>query len=237
MEQQLRDLLFPASGSDEEALKQEAYIAVERAIGTEKADTFFRKLPQIREFLQEDLQAALEGDPAAESKELVMRCYPGFYAVMIYRLAHALWELEVPMLPRVMTEQAHSHTGIDIHPGAKIGRFFFIDHGTGVVIGETAVVGDHVKIYQGVTLGALSTAGGQRLRGIRRHPTIEDNVTIYANATILGGETVIGQGSIVGANVFLTESVAPFTRVSIAPVKLQFQSCSKPGRSDNITNL
>lgn len=236
MEQQLRNLLFPPPGSDKEALRQQAFLATERAIGREKAEAFFCRLPQIREYLKEDLQAALEGDPAAQSEELVLRCYPGFHAVLIYRLAHALLELEVPVWPRVLTEQAHSSTGIDIHPGAKIGRFFFIDHGTGVVIGETAVVGDHVKIYQGVTLGALSTAGGQQLRGVRRHPTIEDSVTIYANATILGGETVIGQGSVIGANVFLTESVAPFTRVSVAPPKLQFQSRSRR-TSDNITNL
>jgi serine O-acetyltransferase len=141
--------------------------------------------------------------------------YPGLRAITVYRFAHELFQLGVPVLPRIMSEYAHGQTGIDIHPGAQIGRHFFIDHGTGIVIGETTVIGDHVKIYQGVTLGGLSTRGGQSLRGRKRHPTIEDNVTIYSGASILGGETVIGHDSVIGGNVFLTKSVAPFTRVSV----------------------
>ena len=144
-----------------------------------------------------------------------MICYPGFYAISIYRLAHELQLLETPLIPRIMTEFAHEKTGIDIHPGAKIGEYFFIDHGTGIVIGETTLIGDNVKIYQGVTLGALSTKGGQKLRGKRRHPTIEDDVVIYAGASILGGETVIGKGSVIGSNAFITKPIAPGTRVSI----------------------
>lgn len=170
---------------------------------------FLLQLPRVREALMLDLQAFVEGDPAAAGEEEVIVSYPGFYAIMVQRLAHILWAMGVPVLPRMMTEQAHGATGIDIHPGAQLGKAFFIDHGTGVVIGETAVIGDHVKLYQGVTLGALSTRGGQSLQGKKRHPTIGDAVTVYAGATILGGDTVVGQGAIIGANAFVTRSVEP----------------------------
>ena len=154
----------------------------------------------------------------------IIFAYPGLFAIMVYRLAHELYLMEVPMLPRIMTEYAHSITGIDIHPGVKIGKNFFIDHGTGIVIGETAVIGDNVKIYQGVTLGALSTRGGQKLRGKRRHPTISDNVTIYAGASILGGDTVIGENCTIGSNVFITSSVAPDTTVTNKNQELQLKA-------------
>lgn len=184
---------------------------------------FLREIPQVRAMLQTDLQAAFDGDPAAGSMAEILFAYPGMFAVFVYRLAHVLYTLEVPMLPRMMTEHAHSLTGIDIHPGATIGEYFFIDHGTGVVIGETTVIGSRVKIYQGVTLGALSTRGGQRLRGKRRHPTIEDDVTIYAGASVLGGETVIGQGCVIGSNVFITKSVPPCTTVTIKSQELHLR--------------
>ena len=185
---------------------------------------FLEKLPEIRALVETDLQAAYDGDPAASSKAEVIIAYPGIYAITVNRLAHALYQLEVPLIPRIMTEFAHSKTGIDIHPGAQIGKYFFIDHGTGIVVGETTVIGDNVKIYQGVTLGALSTRGGQKLHGKRRHPTIEDNVTIYAGASILGGETVIGHDSVIGSNVFITHPIAPGTRVSIKNQELQYKN-------------
>lgn len=170
---------------------------------------FCMALPAIRMALLEDLQAFYKGDPAAESMEEIAACYPGFYALTVYRVAHVLYKMGVPLLPRQLTEWAHRCTGIDIHPGAVIGPSFFIDHGTGVVIGQTAVLGREVTLYHGVTLGALSTKGGQSLKGIKRHPTLEDGVTVYANATVLGGETVIGKGSTIGANAFVTKSVPP----------------------------
>ncbi len=176
---------------------------------------FLKTIPKIRAYLATDVQAALEGDPAAENAAEIIVSYPGLYAITIYRLAHELYSLGVPVVPRVMAEYAHSQTGIDINPGAKIGRYFFIDHGTGIVIGETTVIGEHVKLYQGVTLGALSTRAGRALRNVKRHPTIEDNVTIYSGASILGGETVIGANSVIGGNVFITRSIAPNTRVSV----------------------
>ncbi len=185
---------------------------------------FLSRIPEIRKTVQTDVQAAFDGDPAAANTDEVIFSYPGLFAVTVYRLAHVLYELQVPILPRMMTEHAHSLTGIDIHPGAQIGEYFFIDHGTGVVIGETTVIGRGVKLYQGVTLGGLSTRGGQSLRGRKRHPTIEDEVTIYAGATILGGETVIGRGCVIGANAFLTESVGPDTTVTPQQQKLQFRS-------------
>lgn len=184
---------------------------------------FLREIPRVRAMLQTDLQAAFDGDPAAGSMAEILFAYPGMFAVFVYRLAHVLYTLEVPMLPRMMTEHAHSLTGIDIHPGATIGEYFFIDHGTGVVIGETTVIGNRVKLYQGVTLGALSTRGGQKLRGKRRHPTIEDDVTIYAGASVLGGDTVIGQGSVIGSNVFITKSVPPCTTVTIKSQELHLR--------------
>ena len=190
---------------------------------------FLGKIPEIRGVVQTDVEAAYDGDPAATSVDEIIFCYPGLFAITVNRLAHELYRLEVPLIPRIMTEYAHGLTGIDIHPGATIGRYFFIDHGTGIVIGETTVIGQRVKIYQGVTLGGLSTRGGQTLRGVKRHPTIEDNVTIYANASILGGNTVIGRDSVIGANAFITHSVAECTTVSIKSQELQFKSHSCDG--------
>lgn len=175
---------------------------------------FIKKLPKVQELLLKDVQAGFDGDPAAKSKEEVVFSYPGFMAIYTYRIAHLLYEEGVPFIPRIMTEYAHGKTGIDINPGADIGEYFFIDHGTGVVIGETTTIGNNVKLYQGVTLGALSTRKGQQLSGVKRHPTIGDNVTIYANSTVLGGETVIGENSIVAGNTFITESIPANTKVS-----------------------
>ena len=185
---------------------------------------FFRAIPAVRAVSQTDVEAFYDGDPAAYSTDEIIFCYPGLFAITVYRLAHVLYTLGVPMLPRIMTEHAHSVTGIDINPGATIGNYFFIDHGTGIVVGETTVIGDHVKVYQGVTLGALTTRGGQSLRGKKRHPTIEDNVTIYAGASILGGETVIGRDSVIGSNVFITHSIPANTTVSVKSQELQFKS-------------
>lgn len=185
---------------------------------------FFRAIPSVRAVSQTDVEAFYDGDPAAYSTDEIIFCYPGLFAITVYRLAHVLYTLGVPMLPRIMTEHAHSVTGIDINPGATIGNYFFIDHGTGIVVGETTVIGDHVKIYQGVTLGALTTRGGQSLRGRKRHPTIEDNVTIYAGASILGGETVIGRDCVIGSNVFITHSIPESTTVSVKSQELQFKS-------------
>ena len=170
---------------------------------------FLGAIPQVRELLKTDVDAAFQGDPAAEASDEVILSYPFIEAVAIQRCAHVLYTLGVPIIPRMMTEWAHSRTGIDIHPGAKIGTHFFIDHGTGVVIGETSVLGAHVKLYPGVSLIAKSLAGGQSLRGQKRHPSIEDNVTIYANTTIMGGDTIVGAGTTIGASVFLTHSVPP----------------------------
>ena len=185
---------------------------------------FMERIPKIREVLETDIEAAYEGDPAAESREEIIYCYPGLYAISVYRLAHELWNLNVPMIPRIMTEYAHSRTGIDIHPGAVIGKCFFIDHGTGIVIGETTVIGEHVKIYQGVTLGGLSTSGGQSLRGTKRHPTIGNHVTIYSGASILGGKTVIGDDVVVGGNTFIVNSLEKGTRVSAKRQELKYGS-------------
>ncbi|MEI8340535.1 MAG: serine acetyltransferase [Verrucomicrobiota bacterium] len=171
--------------------------------------SFLQSLPTIRELLKTDVEAAYEGDPAAEGYEEVIVSYPFLEAVAVQRAAHSLYLQQLPLIPRIMTEWAHSRTGIDIHPGAQIGAHFFIDHGTGVVVGETSIIGAHVKLYQGVSLIAKSLAGGQALRGVKRHPTIEDNVTIYAGTTVMGGDTIIGSGSTVGANVFLTHSLPP----------------------------
>lgn len=185
------------------------------------AGKLIEKLPSIRHMLALDVQAAYDGDPASDSYEEIILSYPGIYAIMAYRLAHELHKLGVRLIPRIMTEHAHNLTGIDIHPGAKIGTHFFIDHGTGVVIGETCEIGNYVKVYQGVTLGALSfktDEGGNLVRGQKRHPTIEDHVTIYSGATILGGDTVIGEGSIVGGNVWLIQSVPPNSKIISKPV-------------------
>ena len=203
----------------------------------ELAAEMVAKLPQIAQKVQMDLEATFDGDPAAASREEILFSYPGLFAILVYRVAHELYHLQIPILPRMMSEYAHSHTGIDIHPGAQIGDYFFIDHGTGIVVGETTVIGDHVKVYQGVTLGALSTRGGQNLRGKKRHPTIEDNVTIYVGASILGGGTVIGRDSVIGSNVFITHSIPACTTVSVKSQELQFkprncdencQNCTKP---------
>lgn len=186
-----------------------------RSAAEDRTFMFLEKLPKIREYIEADVQAAYDGDPAAYNRDEIIYSYPGLFAIMVYRIAHELFRLGVPVIPRIMTEYAHSETGIDIHPGAVIGRYFFIDHGTGIVIGETTEIGDNVKIYQGVTLGALSTRGGQSLRNKKRHPTIEDNVTIYSNASILGGETVIGKNAVIGGNAFITRSVPANAKVSI----------------------
>lgn len=176
---------------------------------------FFERIPKIREYLDTDVQACYSGDPAAYSKEEIILSYPGLFATSINRIAHELYLLKVPLIPRMMTEYAHSKTGIDIHPGATIGKYFMIDHGTGIVIGETSIIGEHVKMYQGVTIGGLSTRGGQALKGVKRHPTIENDVTIYAGASILGGDTIIGEGSVIGANAFITASVPANSRISM----------------------
>ncbi|SFU58138.1 serine O-acetyltransferase EpsC [Butyrivibrio sp. INlla21] len=176
---------------------------------------FFKQIPKIREYVDTDVQACYDGDPAAYSKEEIILSYPGLFATTVNRIAHELYLLKVPLIPRIMTEYAHSKTGIDIHPGATMGKYLMIDHGTGIVIGETSIIGEHVKIYQGVTIGGLSTRGGQALKGSKRHPTIEDDVTIYSGASILGGETVIGKGSVIGANAFITSSVPAASRVSM----------------------
>ena len=183
---------------------------------------FVARLAAVRALLAEDVEAAFEGDPAAKSYAEIVAAYPAVWAIATYRVAHELHGLGVPLVPRIMSEHAHARTGIDIHPGAKIGRRFFIDHGTGVVIGETTEIGDRVVIYQGVTLGALAPRAGQVLRGVKRHPTIEDDVTLYAGATILGGETVIGRGSVIGGNAWLTHSVPPCSKVQIE-ARLQLQ--------------
>lgn len=179
-----------------------------------QCDLFFSRLPYVQQMLMKDVQAAFDGDPAAQSKEDVILSYPGLFAIYVYRLAHELYTQKVPLIPRIMTEYAHSQTGIDINAGAKIGEYFFMDHGTGIVIGETTEIGAHVKLYQGVTLGALSTKLGQQLSGVKRHPTIGDYVTIYSNASVLGGETVIGAHCVIGGSAFITESVPANTKVN-----------------------
>lgn len=197
------------------------------ALGQAKTLLFLDRLPELRSVLATDVQAAFEGDPACKTPAEVIFCYPGLEAVTIYRLAHLLYELDIPYIPRMMSEWAHRRTGIDIHPGAQIGNYFFIDHGTGVVIGETCEIGEHVKIYQGVTLGALSfpTDGeGKLVRGQKRHPTIEDRVVLYANATILGGATVVGHDSVVGSSVWLTKSVDPHTTVVLEKPQLRMRA-------------
>jgi len=185
---------------------------------------FVSRIPHIKELLDTDVEAIYNGDPAAYSKVEIVISYPGLYAGMVYRIAHELYLLSVPLIPRIMSEYAHSVTGVDIHPGAAIGKYFFIDHGTGIVIGETTVIGDNVKLYQGVTLGALSTKGGQSIKGVKRHPTINDNVTVYSGASILGGSTIIGEGVVVGGNAFVVKSVPENTRVSVKNPELQFKN-------------
>ena len=182
---------------------------------SDKATDFFSNLPELYRILNTDIEALLAGDPAARTRFEIIRAYPGFYAISFYRIAHALIDLKIPLLPRIITEYAHSKTGIDIHPAAEIGEYFFIDHGTGIVIGETTIIGDHVKLYQGVTLGALSV--DKSMASVKRHPTVEDHVIIYSGATILGGETIIGHNSIIGGNVWLTKSVPSCSTVYHRP--------------------
>ena len=188
---------------------------------------FFGRLPEIQRVLMTDVQAAFDGDPAAQSKEEIIFSYPGFFAIFVYRIAHELYVQKVPIIPRIMSEYAHSGTGVDINSGAEIGDYFFIDHATGVVIGETTKIGSHVKIYQGVTLGALSTRAGQALAGIKRHPTIEDDVTIYSNASVLGGETVVGAGSIIAGSAFVISSVPAGSRVTLKNQEVNVRTPSK----------
>ncbi|QDU56001.1 serine O-acetyltransferase EpsC [Aeoliella mucimassa] len=199
------------------------------ALGQAKTMLFLDRLPELRSTLATDVRAAYDGDPACKSPDEVIFCYPGLEAITVYRLAHLLYELDIPFIPRMMSEWAHGRTGIDIHPGATIGNYFFIDHGTGVVIGETCHIGEHVKIYQGVTLGALSFATdgeGNLVRGLKRHPTIEDRVVIYANATILGGETVIGHDSVIGSSVWITKSVDPHSTVVLEKPQLRIRDAA-----------
>lgn len=196
----------------------------------EVCDGFFAKLPEIQELLLKDVEAGYNGDPAAKSREEIICSYPGFLAIFVYRIAHELYKAEIPFIPRIMTEYAHGKTGIDINSGAEIGEYFFIDHGTGVVVGETTIIGDNVKLYQGVTLGALSTKSGQKLSGKKRHPTVGDSVTIYANATILGGATTIGESATVGGNTFLTTSVDKNVKVSAKTQELDITT----GKSKDI---
>lgn len=232
----IEDVMYNLNRQITLILKSRMEPAEAEARAQEICIAFFREIPQVRAMVQTDVEAFFDGDPAAFSTDEIIFCYPGMFAITVYRLAHVLYTLGVPMLPRIMTEHAHSTTGIDINPGATIGKYFFIDHGTGIVIGETTNIGEHVKIYQGVTLGALTTRGGQTLRGKKRHPTIEDNVTIYAGASILGGSTVIGSNSVIGSNVFITHSIPSFTSVSIKSQELQIKTrcnadcahCEKP---------
>ncbi|QDU33310.1 Serine acetyltransferase [Poriferisphaera corsica] len=192
-------------------------------VAMEATEAFMRKLPELREILADDVRATFDGDPASASTDENIFCYPGIDAIFTYRMAHELYKLNVPLLPRIMTEYAHNETGIDIHPGATIGRRFCIDHGTGIVIGETCDIGNNVKIYQGVTLGALSTKGGQDWKGMKRHPKIEDNVTIYGGAIILGGSTTIGESTTIGGAVFITQSIPSNTTVSMDNLDLKIK--------------
>lgn len=231
LENHLGDVLFrihlKLSGEIEKARAHLSDPGVPAEEAREVTTALFEKLPEIADRLAEDVQAAYDGDPAATGHEEIILAYPGLQAVFTYRIANALLLLGVPLIPRIMTEFAHEVTGIDIHPGARIGRNFFIDHGTGTVIGETTDIGDRVKLYQGVTLGALSfpkNERGELIRGAKRHPTVEDDVVIYSEATILGGQTVIGKGSIIGGSVWLTMSVPPFTRVTLAGDQLKLEA-------------
>lgn len=215
--------------ANQEMEQQEASEQADRICGG-----FFEKLPEVQERLLKDVQAGFDGDPAAKSKEEIISSYPGVFAIYVYRLAHVLYKEEIPFIPRVMSEYAHGRTGIDINPGATIGEYFFIDHGTGVVVGETTEIGNNVKLYQGVTLGALSTRMGQQLANVKRHPTIRDNVTIYSNSTVLGGETVVGENTIIGGNTFITESIPANTKVSAKSPELVIK---KPKAQVSATNV
>lgn len=241
---EIRKLMFPAYFGDPELMslapadyaalileRVEAQLRAQIALAlpeseadraAEVAREIIERMPYIQEMLLKDLDATFDGDPAAASKEEVIFAYPGLFAIFVYRIAHELYLRKIPMIPRIMTEYAHSHTGIDINPGAKIGSYFFIDHGTGIVVGETTVIGDHVKLYQGVTLGALSPRHGHAVTG-KRHPTVGDNATIYSGASILGGKTVIGANSVIGGNSFITESIAPNTKASTETPRMIFR--------------
>ena len=219
----IEDVMFNLSRQIGLALRC-AGVEKDQGAGEQLCLVFLGRIPEVRALVQTDLEAAFDGDPAATGYDEIIFSYPGLYAIAVYRLAHELYKMEVPLIPRMMTEYAHNVTGIDIHPGATIGTHFFIDHGTGIVIGQTTVIGNYVKLYQGVTLGGLSTRGGQRLRGVKRHPTIEDRVTVYAGASILGGNTVIGRDCVIGANAFVTSSVAPCTTVTVKNQELQLRS-------------
>ena len=209
--------------------KEKAQLRAEEITGR-----FVKRLPEIQKMLLKDVQAGFDGDPAAKSKEEIIFSYPGFYAIYVYRIAHELYLEKVPFIPRIMSEFAHGKTGIDINPGATIGEYFFIDHGTGVVIGETTKIGNNVKIYQGVTLGALSTRMGQQLADVKRHPTIEDNVTIYSNSSVLGGETVSGENTIIGGNTFITESIPANTKVSAKSPELVIKKPKAQVEASNV---
>lgn len=218
-----------------QAISQAMGIVLDEAYG--KADEFIGKLPAILDLLDLDIQAMLDGDPAAENKSITILAYPGLLAIQTYRLAHELVLMGIPMIPRIMSEHAHSLTGIDINPGATIGKSFFIDHGTGIVIGETCVIGDNVKIYQGVTLGALSTRKGRQLVGVRRHPTIENNVTIYAGAVILGGDTVIGKYSTIGGGTFIINSIPPYSKVSMQMPQMRIEQDLRAREGDALFEI
>lgn len=203
-------------------------------LAAESAKEFVKALPEIQKMIFKDVEAGFNGDPAANSRGEIIVSYPGLFAIFVYRIAHILYTLDIPMIPRMMTEYAHGKTGIDINPGATIGEYFFIDHGTGVVIGETTTIGKNVKIYQGVTLGALSTRKGQALSGVKRHPTIEDDVTIYSGSSILGGETVVGKGAIIGGNAFITSSIAPNTKVIVKNPELILEMSENTKEKKNV---
>ena len=242
---ELRRLFFPAYFGDPQlmALPAENYAALllerietalaaqialalpesEAAHAPQIAQAVVAELPHIQQVLLTDIEATFDGDPAAANREEIVFAYPGLFAIFVYRIAHELYLRQVPMIPRIMTEYAHSRTGIDIHPGAQIGPWFFIDHGTGIVIGETTVIGSHVKLYQGVTLGALSPRAGHASLPGKRHPTVGDYVTIYSGASILGGKTVIGANSVIGGNSFITESIAPNTKASTETPRMIFR--------------
>jgi serine O-acetyltransferase len=221
-EQQRHDFFDPQQvKTDFELLEKELAVIIHATRACQDADSegmsadFFKQIPGLYALLNTDIRAIFNGDPAAESEFEVIRTYPGFFAISFFRLAHALYRYEIPLLPRILTEWAHSKTGIDIHPAAQIGEYFHIDHGTGIVIGESCIIGKNVKLYQGVTLGALSVS--KNMAYTKRHPTVEDNVVIYAGATILGGETIIGHDSVIGGNVWLTKSVEPHSTVFHKP--------------------
>ncbi len=232
--QQISQQLAIALALDKEFASENSDIVFDQNIDTDQfrdqaielTQRFIDQLPEIRETLSTDIEAAYDGDPACKNVGEVILCYPGWQAVLVHRVAHELYKLSAPFLPRMMAEWIHGETGIDIHPGAQIGKYFFIDHGTGVVIGQTCVIGKHVKIYQGVTLGALSfptDGSGALVRDTKRHPTIQDNVVIYANATVLGGRTTIGHDSVIGSSVWLTRSVEPFTTILMEKPKLHLR--------------